>query len=179
MKEDALNDFCRLRDRVAAGIMDEVELVFSTLVDQMTRATAGFCKVCHTVWSQSKELAKVAHLKSFINILGENVSFYEVCDERLIKELAAVINHSTRYGQLVDDIRAELVDLLKRLCARDGVVRFIIEYLCASPEPSIQGSVENHSASLSKSMDEDFCAGSIGSQLHADTAINRITLRFV
>lgn len=70
------------------------------------------------------------------------------------------------------------MNLRERLGARDGFNWFIIEDLCASLGPSLGGLDNNFCAGLNKLLDEAFRECSIGSQIHADTTIDRITPPF-
>lgn len=94
------------------------------------------------------------------------------------KELATAINDNTRHSQLNVDIRAEVVDLPRRLGARDGVIWYITKDSCVSLGPSLWGLVNSFRAGLNKSVAEAFRADSIRSQFHADDAIDGITLGF-
>lgn len=91
------------------------------------------------------------------------MAFLKASQQELKKELAAAIDGSTWLSQLADDIPAEVVDLWERLGARGTSIRVFIEALCVSLGPTLQGLVENFRAGLNKSVDEAFCAGSVGS----------------
>lgn len=71
-----------------------------------------------------------------------------------------------------------MVDFLKQFGAKVGVIQSIAEDSCASLRPSLIGLAESFLACLNQSGNEVFGAGSIGSQLHVNTAIDDITLRF-
>lgn len=53
-------------------------------------------------------------MKSSINRLENNLTFYESSEETLTNKLAAQINDSTRSSRLVDDIHAGIVELRDR-----------------------------------------------------------------
>lgn len=76
-------------------------------------------------------------------------------------------------------MRAEVVDLEDRLTVRDAVARLIVKDSCATPDPSLRRIVEAFRASLDKSLSETFPIVSIDYQIHIDTAVNSITLRFL
>lgn len=71
-----------------------------------------------------------------------------------------------------------MVDVRERLGASHGVIWSIVEDSCASVESSLQGLVDGFRADLNKSTADVFRAGSIGSEFHAETAIDGTTLRF-
>lgn len=106
------------------------------------------------------------------------MAFYEASEDECKRELAAGISEITRLSQLVDDTSTDVTDLQERLVARDVVTWSIIEYSYASLGPSFRGLVEIFRAGLIYPVDVAFQAGSIGSQYHADTAINGFTLCF-
>lgn len=60
----------------------------------------------------------------------------------------------------------------------DGVIRSIVKHSCASLGPILRGLLDNFRAGLNKSVNEVFCAGSIGPPSHADTAIDGVTVCF-
>lgn len=149
----------------------------SPVSDQMARATAELCPARDTISTKSKELSMVAQLKSVINSHEDDMAFYDTSEKELKKKLVVATNESIRPSQLADDIRVEVVALQKQLRIRDGVIRSIIEYSCASLGPSPRRLVNSLSAGLDKSVPEAYSAGSIHFQFHAYTAIDRITLR--
>lgn len=85
---------------------------------------------------------------------------------------------SSWLGQLLNSTRAKVIDLQKKLAARDIVVRSIVVDSCATLTPSFRSLVQNFRAGPFKSVSEAFRAGSIPFQRPADTAIDGITLRF-
>lgn len=103
---------------------------------------------------------------------------YEVSEENLRIELAAAKTESTRLSQAVDDIRANMVDVRECLGVKNTVIRSIVEDLCASRGPFLRSLAKNFRAGLKKSVSEAFCASFIGSQFHADAAIDGIAIRF-
>lgn len=105
------------------------------------------------------------------------MAFYKTNEEQLKNKLVAPIKDSTRLTQLVCDIRAEVIDLEKRLDSTDGVNRSVVVDSCASYGLSLRQLVENFRAGLNKSASEAFCVGSIKSQFFADDSIDGLTLR--
>lgn len=105
------------------------------------------------------------------------MSFHGASEVELKKELTAAINDSTRLCKLVHDVPAMVVYLRERLGVINGVIRSMAEGSCALLGPSLRSLLDGFSAGLNKSVAEAFRAGSIGSQFHADNAIDSITLR--
>lgn len=75
------------------------------------------------------ESGNTARLKSSIKILEYNVAFIATSEEVLNNELTAKLEDRSRLYQIVDDRCAKVVDLRKRLGAKDGVTRSIVEDL--------------------------------------------------
>lgn len=100
-----------LRKKLAAANTHEVELLSnpSASSGQLARATAEMHQARKTISAWSKELSKVAQLKSSVKHLKDNVALHEASEEELKKKLAFAINDSTWLTQLVEDIRAEVV----------------------------------------------------------------------
>lgn len=71
-----------------------------------------------------------------------------------------------------------VVDLRERFGAREEITRSIIEHSSALIGLSLLGLVGNFRARLNKSVDEAFYVGSVGSECHADTAIDGVSPRF-
>lgn len=108
----------------------------SVVFDEMSRAPAELHQTRDTISTPSKELARVAQLKSSIKSIEDNVVVYEASKDELKKELAAVINDSAWLSKIVDDICAEMVYLRERLGARYGVIWSIVDDLCPLLGPS-------------------------------------------
>lgn len=99
---------------------------------QMARATVELLLTRDTVSTQSNELASVAQFRSSIERLENKVVFYEASEEELENELSAEMKDSTRVSQLVDDVRAEVVDLREGLSGKSRVIWSIVKDLCES-----------------------------------------------
>lgn len=72
-----------------------------------------------------------------------------------------------------------MVDLPEPFGTMDGVMWSTIEDWCESLGMFLRGLGENSRVGLNKSINEAFCAGSIGSPFHANTAIDGTTLHFL
>lgn len=77
---------------------------------------------------------------------------YTVREEEMKTALAASIKVSTPLSKLVYNISAEVVDLRKRLGAKDGVTRSIVEDSSASLGPSLLSFVVNICGGLNNSV---------------------------
>lgn len=71
---------------------------------------------------------------------------------------------STWLVQLLDSVSVELVDSQMKLISKNGVVRYVVEYLNATPGLSLCSLVEYLCGSFSISVSETFCGGWIKSQ---------------
>lgn len=67
----------------------------------------------------------------------------------------------------------------ERLSENDGVIQSIVENFYTSPGSSLRSLAEIFRASLNKSVNDAFRAGSLGTQFHADASIDGIALRFL
>lgn len=150
VKKDALNDVANLLEWVATASTHEVKFLSnaSAASGLMARSTAELDQARDTMSTSSKELAKVALLKSSIRRIEHNVTLHEASAEELKTELVVPINDNTRLRQLVDDIRAEVVDLRERLKANDGVIRSTIDESCALLGPYLRGLADRFRAGL-------------------------------
>lgn len=99
-------------------------------------------------------------------------------EESLKSELATATTESARLCSLFDSTREEMVHLQEKLAARDIIATSFVESTCARLGTSFRGVVEIFFAGFSKSVSEPFHVGSIYYQIHANTAINGIVLRF-
>lgn len=117
-------------------------------------------------------------LKTFIKILEGNVAFYEATEEELKGKLAKATVGSTPLAVSFEPARAQVVVLREKLAAKYVSVKSIIQDSCETLGPSPRGLVENPSAVLKKSVSNAFINGSVDAQIHADTAIDSITLYF-
>lgn len=141
-----------MQKRVAAAGTREVELFSNALTvsDQTARAITELQQAHDSISTHGKELAKIAQLKFSIKSLEDNVAFYMANEDEQMRELAAAMNDCTEFTPLVDKIRAEVVDLLERLGAKDGVIRSIVDNSCSLLGPSTRGSVGGFRAGLNK-----------------------------
>lgn len=105
----------------------------------------------------------------------DTAAFHKTSKDELKNELAATTKNSTGIGQLLNDIRAEVVDLQEKFGAKDAVIRTIVEDSCVSLVQTLRRLVENFRAGHCKSVNKVFPAGSIGSQFHVNAAIHGIT----
>lgn len=169
-----MNVAASLCRRVATASTRNAEFVSnaSAVSYQIARGTAEWRQAHRTISTQSRELGRIVLLKKCIKSLEENVAFYKASEGSMNGELAAATAQSTRLGQLFDSVRADGGDLQEKLEARDAVLRSIIEYSCATLEPSFRALVENFCAGLNSSLSEACRTGYIDSQFHADNAIN-------
>lgn len=115
----------------------------------MKRATAELLQARDTISMQSKEMAKIAKLRSSLNCVEDNVDFYDANEHDLKSELAASIKQSTRTSQLFDYVRDEAVDLRERLGAKMGLFGQSLK-IFLSPGPSLRGLVEYFRSILNK-----------------------------
>lgn len=106
--------------------------VASAASSRIAKANAELRQVRTTISTQRKELAKTAQLKTSIQLLKDNVAFYEETEDRLKSELPAATIRSTQFVQLFDDVCAELGGLRERLGERVTVIRSIVEDSCAT-----------------------------------------------
>lgn len=70
---------------------------------------------------------------------------------------------STRFGQLFDDVKAEVPDLQEVLGTIVGVIGSILENSCATIWPNLRSLIENFRASPDKSVGKALCNSSVGS----------------
>lgn len=89
------------------------------------------------------------------------MAFCETCKERLKSKLATATTESARLVQLFNSMCAELVVLREKLLAKDSVVTYIVEDLCATLGPSLMGLLDLFCYSLSRSVSEAFRSGFI------------------
>lgn len=150
----------------------------STVSSLMARAAARLRQARDTIAMQSKELAKIAQLKSSLKNLENNMSFYEASEEDLKNAFAATIKDSTWFSQLVDGIQARLADLRVWLSAKVDITRFIVKDSYASLSPSLRSLVEYFCVGPNRSVNEAIGMGSIVRQPHAEAVIDCITLCF-
>lgn len=89
---------------------------------------------------------------------------YKPNEESLKSEIAIVTPESTPPGQLIDNMRAKVVDVQENLSARDAVVRSVVVGSSVLLGQSLWGLVENFHAGSKNAMGEAFRAGSFDSQ---------------
>lgn len=122
----------------------------------MARYTTKVSQARDKILSQSKELAKIVQLKSFLRSQENNLSIFQANEEDLKNELAAAIKDSTWLSQFADDTRVEVVDLREKSVAKNGVICPIVENSCASLGSSLRVLAESFTTGINKSVNESF-----------------------
>lgn len=83
VKRDSFNSVANLRERVAAASTGEEELLTDALEAsyQMARTTSELLHARDIISTQSKDLSKVAQLKSSIKSIGDSFAFYDAIED--------------------------------------------------------------------------------------------------
>lgn len=126
----------------------------------------------------SIEFVDIAHLKVSITDVKVNAAFHEASEESFNDELARATAERTQIGTLFDSARVDVVEMQEKLAAKDTAIEPVVAASCATLWPSIRSLVESFRVVLNKSVGNDFQIGSLDTQLHADTAIDGVTLHF-
>lgn len=64
--------------------------------------------------------------------LEDTVAFYEESEDSLLTELAMATTESTQLGQWFDSLRADVINVQRKLAARDADVRSFAGGWCAT-----------------------------------------------
>lgn len=169
-----------LQERLAGPSTPETELLSngSAASSQIARATAFLRDAHHKIAARSGKLAKVAPMKASIKVPEDNVAFYDTIEESLKEESTAAITTRIRLSQFYNSVLAKMADFQECFDARNTVFRSIVENACVTLGPLIMGLIEKCCRAPNKLMRKAVPACFTCSQLHANSAVDGIPLRF-
>lgn len=107
----------------AVAITREAELPTSASggLSQIAKGGVELRQARDTILSQSKELAGIAQLKMCIKSPEDNVAFYKASEGSVKSELTMLTAESSRLGQFIGSVRAEVHEIKEKLAASDTV----------------------------------------------------------
>lgn len=103
---NTLNDATSFRERVAfVGTRKREWLSSLSLASsQIARSFADWHPAHDTMSAQSRQLGKIAQLQRSIEVLKDNMAFYDASEDIVTAGLEAVMTESTWLGQVFDSL---------------------------------------------------------------------------
>lgn len=103
----------------------------STTSKSTARATAELCHAHNMILEKSKELARLAQLKMSMKRLEDKEAFYKACKESFKSKLAITTTERIWFGQLLDNVYADMIGCQKNSATRNAVICSFNESSCA------------------------------------------------